>query len=1397
MTSAAPSTADVLETVDALGPPGTPVTTPEVAEGFDCTQRTIYNRLEALVEEGPLLTKKVGANSRVWWRPVDAALRRNGGPSAPGVPVSLRDGQSPPYTADGEMAERIREFDWTETPLGPIEEWPAELRTAVDIMLGADEAIGIYWGDDLTLLYNDLAGDVIGNKHPDALGQPARDVFPEAWDTLGPVHEQVMAGGGATRLEELLLPLERTDEIEDIWWDTSYNPIPLADGSVGGVFNVAVDVTERVRLENNLRESKEQLEVALNAAGMGTWEWDLETRTVDGDDRMLSLFDLPPADEPVPVERFLAKASDAGADHAEETMASAFDPGEEVQDEVELEGVDPPRWISWRGRASEDDPTVLRGVSFDITERKQAEIERERAMDALQESEERYRTLFDSLNESMQEGFCVVELLEEGEAPDEASNRDETAADRSEPGDYRFVEANPAFEELTGLTDVVGARRSDLDGDGDFPGFDLCAEVARTGESRRVETTGEPLVDGWFDVRVFPYGGPGSRQVAVLIDDITGRKEANAAVRESERRLRLATGIADIAVFEWDLETDRVSGNERMHELFGYDEHETIVGEELLEERIHPDDIESVTDQLEEVFEPASDGTYEFEFRARRPDGSDRWVRTHGEVFFEDDGNDRRAVRVHGTGIDITEQKQREERQEFLLRFSDALRAQPDAESIKEEAVELLAEHLDLDRCWISEVFEEQGYSTVGPEQIRPDLPEMGGVFQLSEYPETMRQLATQPMVVEDATNDPRFSDSERELLAGYHLRSLLVAPLRKGEEDVVWALAAANAEPRDWTDGERALLEDAAERTWAAAERTRAEQALAESNQSLERLNDASRELIDTDPETISDRVAELVVDILDVEYAALWGYDAQTGDLELDSEHAAPGTDFDAIRPVAVSHEQVWETFVGDEIDVENALDVADGDPWPSGLGSRVFAPLGRHGVVCIGSEDSETFDDRLLDLLQMVVSTIKTAWDRAESEQEVARRNEELTRLDRLNSLIREIDKALVAADTREEIDEAVCERLASSDLYEFAWVGEHDPATGVVEPRAWAGVDSAYLEDLTITIEDNPANRDPVARAVRTGDLQVVADIATSSDFAPWREATLERGVRSLICIPLVYDDAAYGVLTVYADRPQSDEDERNQDVLSELGDTIAHTLNARETRATLQTDSVVELTLRFEDADTPLVRLAREAACTIEHQGFIPRASGKADVYFIARGCSPEELQATAERSLAFDDLDCLTDGADGPLFRARVSDPTLAARVTDEGAVVRSITIDAGVATVVLDVPHTVAVREFLDRLRQWNSDFELRARQSRERPLKTRQTFTAALEDHLTDRQREVLQTAYLSGFFETPRVSNGQEVTELLGVSQPTFSEHLRAAERTLCEVLFETASHTESLS
>lgn len=135
-----------------------------------------------------------------------------------------------------------------------------------------------------------------------------------------------------------------------------------------------------------------------------------------------------------------------------------------------------------------------------------------------------------------------------------------------------------------------------------------------------------------------------------------------------------------------------------------------------------------------------------------------------------------------------------------------------------------------------------------------------------------------------------------------------------------------------------------------------------------------------------------------------------------------------------------------------------------------------------------------------------------------------------------------------------------------------------------------------------------------------------------------------------------------------------------------------------------------------------------------------------------------------------------------------MTEPTLASRLVAGGAVVRSLTVDAGVATAIVTLSSSTEVGRFLENLRASHPRLELLARRTRDRPFATRETFSTAVESQLTDRQREVLQTAYRSGFFESPRANSAKEVTALLDISQPTFSYHLREAERRLCEFVFD---------
>lgn len=552
-----------------------------------------------------------------------------------------------------------------------------------------------------------------------------------------------------------------------------------------------------------------------------------------------------------------------------------------------------------------------------------------------------------------------------------------------------------------------------------------------------------------------------------------------------------------------------------------------------------------------------------------------------------------------------------------------------------------------------------------------------------------------------------------------------------------------------------------------------------------LVRLNDVSRELMNADTREVSDRAPDITGNVLDVEYTAFWRYEGTSGELERYSTHTDPETDPDAVHLPDGFANRIWQTFVGNDVDVCNHFGASEKASSGCLVRSAVLIPLGRHGVICAGTTRTKSFDEREVDLAETVAATIEAALDRAEGEERLADQNEELHRLDELNSLIRGIDKALVEADSLEAIDRAVCERLTNSDHFEFAWIGERDPGTDAITPREWAGIDCGYLENLTITVDETAAD-DPIATAAQTGELQVVADVAIDPRVVAWRESTLERGARSCISIPLVYDSSVYGVLTVYIDYPQPDE--RYHAVLEELGETIAHAIDATETKQALLTDSVTEVTLKTRDSDGVLADLAARAGCEIEFDGLVPQRDGAVYLFFTAQSAAAEDVLAAATQLPGIAEIKAIRNEEAESVFGAVITGSTLVSHIVNNQGIVHSLTVTDEATTAVVNLPTDATVREFVEAVQIAYPNTELVARRTCDRPIKTRHDLRDALEERLTDRQREILKTAYMSGFFESPRARTGQQLSEALDITQSTFSHHLREAERRLCGLAFE---------
>ncbi|HEY9747730.1 MAG TPA: ATP-binding protein [Allocoleopsis sp.] len=152
----------------------------------------------------------------------------------------------------GEMGALMRSRDWSQTPLGPVEQWSQSLKTAVRIMLTSRQPMFVWWGKELINLYNDAYRAIVGGKHPEVLGQPASQVWREIWDQVGPRAESVMRRNEGTYDEALLLIMERHGYPEETYYTFSYSPIPDDEGGTGGIICANSDDTQRMIGERQL-----------------------------------------------------------------------------------------------------------------------------------------------------------------------------------------------------------------------------------------------------------------------------------------------------------------------------------------------------------------------------------------------------------------------------------------------------------------------------------------------------------------------------------------------------------------------------------------------------------------------------------------------------------------------------------------------------------------------------------------------------------------------------------------------------------------------------------------------------------------------------------------------------------------------------------------------------------------------------------------------------------------------------------------------------------------------------------------------------------------------------------------------------------------------------------------
>lgn len=234
----------------------------------------------------------------------------------------------------------------------------------------------------------------------------------------------------------------------------------------------------------------------------------------------------------------------------------------------------------------------------------------------------------------------------------------------------------------------------------------------------------------------------------------------------------------------------------------------------------------------------------------------------------------------------------------------------------------------------------------------------------------------------------------------------------------------------------------------------------------------------------------------------------------------------------------------------------------------------------------------------------------------------------------------------------------------------------------------------------------------------------------------------------------------------------------------------------ETYSTPDAAETVEIEFRVPDRQLFFVDASAVTGGSISLAELFPRADGRLLEYFTVEGVRPDRVFAAADDTPGIDEARLVRAIEDSSLFEFVVSGPCIGGTLADLGAVIREVQARDGVGQVVADVPPHVDVREVVESVSDRHEvEFVARRERDRSAPEFTRKAFRDALVERLTERQLETLRIALASGYYRWPREATAEDCAERLGISQPTFAQHLRAGERKVLEALLEDVHHPDT--
>ena len=449
-------------------------------------------------------------------------------------------------------------------------------------------------------------------------GKTIRQIFPDRAEDWYLTYDTIIKTGKPVRFERELLRNRRILE---------FYAFRIEDNTNLRVAVIFKDVTQRNRNEENLRHSEEQFRLLADSTPVFIW--------LSGTDKLCTWFNKTWLNF---TGRSMAQETGNGwtesihpddFDQCMQVYNEAFDARETFSMEYRLKRHDGEyRWILDVGvprQADRNEFVGYIGSCTDISQVKHAES-------ALVESETRYRTLFNC----MDEGYCVVEIIFDA---------------HKNPVDFRFLEINPPFEEQSGLVNATGKTILELTPDFEPTLIAIYGRVASTGEATRFEYDVKAL-GRWFDIYAFRINSPENNKIAILFTNIESRKQTEKVIKASEMRLQAFVQSSSDVIYS--MSPDWSTMQELQERNFLKASKELNIN--WLDDYIHPDDQLTVLAKINQAIQTKS--VFEMEHQVLLADKTLGWTFSRAVPLFNNEGD---IIEWFGTASDITERKRQQE----------------------------------------------------------------------------------------------------------------------------------------------------------------------------------------------------------------------------------------------------------------------------------------------------------------------------------------------------------------------------------------------------------------------------------------------------------------------------------------------------------------------------------------------------------------------------------------------------------------------------------------------------------------------------------------------------------------------------------------------------------------